>query len=326
MGDSDHTHAAALSWTMLGLFGTVTVVALAVLGVRPALSNVTLLPILIALALVTYHRLVRPIPVIAGGMQSFLQFMLIMMFGMFLSFAAAACGFPYRDSLLLGIDRALGFDWFAYARWVDSHPILVVLYRFAYGSFLVQPLVLVFLLVVQGELRRLHLFTFAFALSLFVACTVFVFVPAVSVYAGLQVSLDQFDNLKPVSTFEHIKFIEAMRHGTLATLNPAEGAGLITFPSFHSCGAVLLIWGFWGVRFARIPALLLNLTMLASTPIDGAHYLVDVIGGVSLAVAVLGLALALERGGAGAHLVRLLPVFAPGSAAVRHQPVADPGL
>ncbi|WEK02022.1 MAG: phosphatase PAP2 family protein [Candidatus Sphingomonas phytovorans] len=321
MRNTDHANAAALSWTMLALFGIVTLASLSALGVRPVLSNVMLLPILIALALVAYHRLVRPIPMIAGGMQSFLQFLLIMIFGMFLSFAAAASGFPYRDDLLLGADRAIGFDWFAYARWVDSHPRLVAAYRFAYGSFLVQPLVLMVLLVAHGEMRRLHLFTFAFALSLFVACMVFVFVPAVSVYAGLQVSLDQFDNLRPVSTFEHIRFIEAMRQGTLSTLDPAEGAGLITFPSFHSCGAVLLIWGFWGVRFARIPALLLNLTMLASTPIDGAHYLVDVIGGVSLAAAVLGLTFALERHEAGA---RLLAWLAPRRGG-RTQPLADPG-
>lgn len=300
-----------MSWALLGLFGAVTAAALAMLGVVPALPVAMLVPIAIGAGLVAYDRYARPIPMIAAGMLSFLQLVLIMLFGIFLSYAAAASGFAYQDALLLAADRAIGFDWHAYAAWVDSHPRLALAYRVAYDSFLVQPLLLVLLLVVQRDFRRLHIFTFAFALSLLATCIVFAFVPAVSVYAHLQVPLDQFQHLRPISTFEHISDIEAMREGTLSALDPTSSAGLITFPSFHSCGAILLIWGYWGVRGARIPALLLNLTMLASTPIDGAHYLVDVIGGVVLAAAALLLSFALERRRAGDRLRRWMAAHVP---------------
>jgi membrane-associated phospholipid phosphatase len=160
---------------------------------------------------------------------------------------------------------------------------------------MLQPPLLIALLAAHGQFRRLHLFSFAFTFTLTVTCMIFYFVPAVSIYAHLKVPLDGFSNLHPVSTFQHLEFIEGMRSGTMAWIDPLKGAGLITFPSFHACGAVLLAWAFWGVRAARVPALMLNLTMLASTPLDGAHYLVDVIGGVLLAAAGIALARTLER-------------------------------
>ena len=177
-------------------------------------------------------------------------------------------------------------------------------YNLAYTSFLVQPLLLIVVLAAAGQVRRLHLFTAAFTLCLLVTCLTFAFVPAVSVYAFLDVPLGQFEHIRPVSTFQHLTFIEQMRAGTLSAIDPFKGAGLITFPSFHACGAVLLTWGFWGVRQARYPALLVEVTMIAATPIDGAHYVVDVIAGVLLAMAGIAATMALEQR-AGGTLLRL---------------------
>jgi hypothetical protein len=35
--------------------------------------------------------------------------------------------FPLVDEPLANLDRALGIDWLAYARWMDSHPFLTTL-------------------------------------------------------------------------------------------------------------------------------------------------------------------------------------------------------
>ena len=60
-------------------------------------------------------------------------------------------------------------------------------------------------------------------------------------------------------------------------------AGLITFPSFHAAGAVLLAWGFRSVPLLGIPFVALNIAMLATIPVIGSHYFVDVIGGIAVA-------------------------------------------
>lgn len=280
---------------MIAVMALITLVSLVSLGVSAAASSFPAATIVLVATLIVVHLRLRRIPRILGGTGAFLQFLFILSLGMLLSFAAAASDSPFRDDLLLAADRALGFDWMAYAAWVDGHPWLAIAYRMSYVSFMLQPPLLILLLAAKGELRRLHLFAFAFTFTLAITCLIFHFVPAVSIYAHLQVPPDGFRNLHPVSTFQHLQFIEGMRSGTLSWIDPLKGAGLITFPSFHACGAVLLAWGFWGVRAARIPALLVNLTMLASTPLDGAHYLVDVIAGMLLAWAGIAVARTLER-------------------------------
>jgi membrane-associated phospholipid phosphatase len=291
---TDAGNAFALGWAAVAVLGIAAFGALAALGVAASPSTVSLPLVLLAAGLAAFHLRLRPIPRLAAGAGAFLQFMLILPFAMLLSFAAAAGGAPFQDGLLLSADRAIGFDWMAYARWIDGSPALALALRAAYISFLVQPLALIAVLAASGELRRLHLFTSAWTLCLLVTCLAFVFVPAVSVYAHLDVPPGSFENIRPVSTFQHLDFIERMRAGTLGTVDPWKGAGLITFPSFHACGAVLLAWGFWGVRAARWPGLVLNLAMIAATPVDGAHYLVDVIAGILLAFAGIAAAKALE--------------------------------
>ena len=41
-----------------------------------------------------------------------------------LTYVAASTNLPMQDANLLAIDRALGFDWAAYVRYVDDHPAL----------------------------------------------------------------------------------------------------------------------------------------------------------------------------------------------------------
>ena len=69
-----------------------------------------------------------------------------------------------------------------------------------------------------------------------------------------------------------------------------EIEGLVTFPSFHTAAGVLFAWALWSTRWLRWPGLIVNVLMIASVPIIGAHYLVDVFGGVVVAIASLYLA------------------------------------
>ena len=53
---------------------------------------------------------------------------------------------------------------------------------------------------------------------------------------------------------------------------------------------MLYIWALWPVRYVGAAAVILNLLMMASTPVIGAHYMIDVFGGVVLAVIGIWLA------------------------------------
>jgi membrane-associated phospholipid phosphatase len=92
----------------------------------------------------------------------------------------------------------------------------------------------------------------------------------------------------PQTGVHQAHIIRDLRAGTLDWVDPARLAGLLTFPSFHAASAVLFIWGAWPIRWLRGPMLAVNLAMLAATPIEGGHYLVDIFGG--MAMAALGIA------------------------------------
>ncbi|MBA2400684.1 MAG: phosphatase PAP2 family protein, partial [Bradyrhizobium sp.] len=59
---------------------------------------------------------------------------------------------------------------------------------------------------------------------------------------------------------------------------------VVSFPSFHAASGILYMWALWPVRYVGGVAVALNLLMIASTPVIGAHYMIDVFGGVALAV------------------------------------------
>jgi membrane-associated phospholipid phosphatase len=78
--------------------------------------------------------------------------------------------------------------------------------------------------------------------------------------------------------------IEALRAGTTHSVSLATLTGLIAFPSFHTSAAILMIWAAWPLAWLRLPVLAVNGAMLAATPVEGAHYLIDMIGGGALAL------------------------------------------
>jgi len=81
-----------------------------------------------------------------------------------------------------------------------------------------------------------------------------------------------------------------LRDGTFRLLVAVGSEGIITFPSVHAALAVIVVIALWPIAVLRWVFLLLNVAMLAATPIDGSHYFVDVLAGIALALLSLLLA------------------------------------
>jgi membrane-associated phospholipid phosphatase len=76
---------------------------------------------------------------------------------------------------------------------------------------------------------------------------------------------------------------EGLRAGTFHVIRFDDIEGLISFPSFHVAGAFMVTWALRRTRrLVWIPVALLNVALVASTVLLGAHYAVDI-----LATAVL---------------------------------------
>ncbi|MGY3080923.1 membrane-associated phospholipid phosphatase [Bradyrhizobium sp. LM6.10] len=75
-----------------------------------------------------------------------------------------------------------------------------------------------------------------------------------------------------------------LRDGTFRHLI-AEGAeGIISFPSLHAALGLLFPLALWPVRYFGWIAALLNVAMIAATPVDGSHYFCDVAAGLAVAL------------------------------------------
>ena len=256
----------------------------------------------------------RPDPRLAEGARATIGLLLVTNVMMPLSYLAMAMGGPLWDDRFLAWDRAIGFDWFAYAAFVNQHPVLIEVLRFAYQSMLPQAAIAALLLPALGQGERLKIFIAGFAIAAMITIFVSAFTPALSMWPLVPDAAARFPNLDPAAGFVHVPHVLGLRDGTFTTLMIVGGEGILTFPSFHTAFGVLLIHAFWATRwYVRWPFLALNLLMIAATPIDGGHYLVDVIAGGAIAGLAILLATAASRRGVAAtvRVPAALPETAP---------------
>ena len=209
-----------------------------------------------------------------------------------LSYEVARLGMPYADATFDRMDHALlpGFDWvgsvsaFAATGW----PLRIA--NFAYDSLWWQNIVLIVLLCATGHSARCWRYSLAWAFSLALALLVFAALPAVGAYGFHHVPHRLVSGIGSSAAWRAPILLEHLRAVPLITVDPRDMVGIVQFPSFHTASACLFCWGMWVVRWARPPAIALNVCVVcASVPIGG-HYLVDIPAGI--VTAMLGVAAA----------------------------------
>jgi hypothetical protein len=206
-----------------------------------------------------------------------------LMYGQGLAFLLAlfpltALSAPFADAKLAAADAAMGFDWVAYARFVEPwiSPLLL-----AYRSFAWQPLLIVALLVITKREKRLWWFVNASAIASFPGLILYPLMPARGTFEHY--NLTNYTLLGDgARSFGPI--IELIKAGH-RTISPDLFTGFISMPSYHAAAAAIFTWAVWPLRFWRWPFLVLNLGMIAASPVIGAHYFVDIIAGVAVTAA-----------------------------------------
>src|SRR5208282_1584611 len=86
-----------------------------------------------------------------------------------------------------------------------------------------------------------------------------------------------------------------IHNGSLTGFALSDMTGIVTFPSFHTVLAVLLVYVHRPPLRTFIPIAILNVLMLIAIPFAGHHYLVDVIAGVAVAFVSIAIAQAAMR-------------------------------
>jgi hypothetical protein len=264
-----------------------------------------------------FYRRFRTDPRLASGLTSSAQVIAFAAVGAPLSYLAAALGaaFPLQDHVFDALDRAMGLDWKALLDAMNDAPVLYAPLRLSYLSLTLQMTTVVLCLAFSGRLLWLRVYTLAFVFSALVSIAISVPLPAAGVWPYYGLGTVEPPQIMPaVSTSWPVFY--GLRDGTFRMLTAVGSEGIITFPSLHAALAVVLIAGLWPVPRLRLVALVLNLLMLAGTPIDGSHYFIDVFAGMALAVACIWAAHVItQRAGADRSHPAMAPMKIPQLAA-----------
>jgi hypothetical protein len=191
-----------------------------------------------------------------------------------LSYLCVSINAPLVDSSLVRFDRALGFDWPAVYRWVQSHHEVQRILAFAYVSGEWQLIAIPFILGLSGRCEDLSDFFFLLVLSSILLLIISTPFPATSAFVHFKVA-DQ-NAASTVSDFA------ILRDGTMRMFDLTNTQGLVSMPSFHTALAVFFMYSLRRIPLLFGLAMLLNVTMIVSTPTQGGHYLADVIAGLIL--------------------------------------------
>ncbi|MBU6266843.1 MAG: phosphatase PAP2 family protein [Sphingomonadales bacterium] len=201
------------------------------------------------------------------------------------SYEAASATTGFDDAALARADRMLHFDWLELYRLVVRHPTLQWLGAAAYDSVFVSPLALIGWMAWHGRRVQAYRFLLAFWLSTVLTLVLFPLFPARGALAFLWHGPIAY---MPTNGLYQGAIIPALRAHAISRIEFDALRGIVCAPSFHTVCAVLYIAAAWPVALLRRWLVPLNTAMLLAIPVEGTHYLVDMILGALVAFAALG--------------------------------------
>jgi PAP2 superfamily len=187
--------------------------------------------------------------------------------------------FPMADDRLMSWDLALGLHWLAYAKYMTSIFVIQKILYAAYMHFTYAGVGLIAVILVCLD-KRVRTIELAYLLT---SAAVICLVVAVGFPARGTMALLADNELLTrlefgAGTFFIDQLAETRGQGPLF-LDPANLQGLASFPSFHTCLAVIIMRCSRGIWPTTLLGTAVGIAILAATPIYGGHYFVDVLGG-----------------------------------------------
>ncbi|WP_164913493.1 phosphatase PAP2 family protein [Sphingomonas sp. UV9] len=201
-----------------------------------------------------------------------------------LTVLVSTLGLPYADPAMAAVDNVLlPFSWRQMVEALGPRHDLVTVMCAIYQSLNWQPFVLMAALAIKADELTVWRFAHAWCLALALSVAIFAIAPSVTAYVHYGINPSAMPALTVNAGWRPAEVLHAIRDGSLREVTTFGVPGLITFPSFHAAGAMLLAWGFSKIRPFGLIFVSLNVAMLPCIPAIGSHYFVDVIGGIIVA-------------------------------------------
>lgn len=285
--DREHRQITRLDGLIWSAIGTIAMADIAFVAIGQfTIAWRSFLPAVLVCTALTlgalFYRVVRPDDRLTAALTGTAHLVGFAAVGAPLSYIAASANLPLWDATFAAWDRHVAFDWTAWLELITTIPWLHAVLETAYASFSVQAITTLLLLSLMGQIVRLKIFVAAFVATTLAVIAISTVCPAAGTWIHYGIDATAAHGYSAASQASWPVFF-GLRDGTVNTLTGINSQGIITFPSLHAALAVLFIIALWQVPGLRWIALALNLAMIAATPIEGSHYLVDVIAGLVIA-------------------------------------------
>ena len=204
-----------------------------------------------ALGLSAFYTVVRPDERVARLFRAAIELFLLSFVCGSLSYAATSLNRPLWDEVFVVWDQAIGFDWRQWLGVLNGYPKVNLVLALAYHSMWPQLAIVIVALVTVRDYRRLDVLLLAFGIAAVVTVVVAGFVPALSPLAHFAITPADHPNIVLAVPREFEAQALALRDGSMRIIELGQAQGLVTFPSFHTVVAVLLLLGFRHVPYLR---------------------------------------------------------------------------
>lgn len=213
-----------------------------------------------------------------------LLFLAISLLGVLASYPVAAATSGFADARLARVDALLHFDWTAWYRFVAGSRWLQRLGIAAYATIYLTPMLLIGWFAVHQRRAESRRFLGTFWLAVVLTLALFPLFPAEGPLAYLWHGPIPY---MPTSALYQQELIAALRVRAMTDIDLGALRGLVCAPSFHTASAVVFIAAAWPFPRLRRVIVPLNLAMLLATPVEGTHYLADMIVGALVALVAI---------------------------------------
>jgi membrane-associated phospholipid phosphatase len=213
--------------------------------------------------------------------ESLIAFSFVTLLGAIASYPMIALSHGFSDAVLAEADHLMRFNWVDWYDVTAAHPLLQIAGRFAYKCIFISPPVLLGYFAWTGRKAEARQFIAAFWLAAVVSLSIAIFLPAQGPLVYLWRGVVDY---VPATAFYQADLIPMLRAHQVHVIDPGALRGLVSAPSFHTASAVIFIATAWPFRQIRWPLLIVNLTMLLATVVEGTHYLTDMLSGGVVAI------------------------------------------
>lgn len=197
-------------------------------------------------------------------------------------------GLPLADPLLARIDRFVGFDTPAVVGLTASQPLTATALHFVYNSSGALCVAAVGWRLFQGTRSGLWSLVATTVGAMQITALLSVMFPARGAILHFGLDVLQGHGLPfgagsySAGQFANFYF----GNDPLVTLSKMHG--IVTFPSFHTVMALLILQGFWDTHWRNFAVGWCALTIISTVPMGG-HYVVDLAGGFFVWLSAYGI-------------------------------------